>query len=161
MQKRSILFIGLLAIFAIVIVGSASAFDLGSLLGDDSSDSEPQQITIEGINFTVPEGYTVDLNNSFDNQKASVGSLTYTINGKTLVNKNSADAVAIIIADYGDYNVTDDVLKQTVGNNKTTIAGQDGYVKVDNGFTVFSYEVNGDLVSISTSDESVIEEILS
>lgn len=157
MQKRSILFIGFLAMLAIVVVGSASAFDLGSLLGDSSSDG-PQTVTIEGINFTIPEGYKEADNSSFENETASVGSLTYTMNGKTF--ENGSDAFAILIADYGDYNVTEDILQQ-IADEKATYAGQDGYVKVDNGFTVFSYIVDGDLVSISTSDDSVIEEILS
>ena len=68
MKKRSIYFIGVLALFAIVIVGSASAFDLNSLFGDSSA-SEPQQISIEGINFTIPEGYTEEVNGSMDNEK--------------------------------------------------------------------------------------------
>ena len=157
MQKRSILFIGFLAMLAIVVVGSASAFDLGSLLGD-SSDDGPQTVTIEGINFTIPEGYKEADNSSFENETASVGSLTYTMNGKTY--ENGSDAFAILIADYGDYNVTEDILQQ-IADEKATYGGQDGYVKVDNGFTVFSYIVDGDLVSISTSDDSVIDEILS
>ena len=159
MQKRSIYFIGVLALFAIVIVGSASAFDLNSLFGDSSA-SEPQQISIEGINFTIPEGYTEEVNGSMDNEKLSAGSLTYTVNGKSFVNLKTQDAAAIIVADYGDYNVTDQVLQQ-VADEKKTIAGQEGYVKVDGGFTVFSYEVNGDLVTISASNENVIEEFLS
>ena len=146
-------------IFAIVIVGSASAFDLNSLFGDSSA-SEPQQISIEGINFTIPEGYTEEVNGSMDNEKLSAGSLTYTVNGKSFVNLKTQDAAAIIVADYGDYNVTDQVLQQ-VADEKKTIAGQEGYVKVDGGFTVFSYEVNGDLVTISASNETVIEEFLS
>ena len=104
MQKRSIYFIGVLALFAIVIVGSASAFDLNSLFGDSSA-SEPQQISIEGINFTIPEGYTEEVNGSMDNEKLSAGSLTYTVNGKSFVNLKTQDAAAIIVADYGDYNV--------------------------------------------------------
>lgn len=158
MQKRSILFIGFLAMLAIVVVGSASAFDLGSILGDSSSADEPQTVTIEGINFTIPEGYKEADNSSFENETASVGSLTYTMNGKTF--ENGSDAFAILIADYGDYNVTEDILTQ-IADDKATYGGQDGYVKVDNGFTVFSYIVDGDLVSISTSDDSVIDEILS
>ena len=159
MQKRSILFIGVLALFAIVIVGSASAFDLGSLLGD-SSGGESQQVTIEGINFTIPEGYTEQVNGSMDNEKLSAGTLTYTVNGKTFVSLKNKDALAILVADYGDYNVTDQILQQ-VADEKKTIAGQDGYVKVEGGFTIFSYEVNGDLVTISASNETVIEEVLS
>ena len=159
MQKRSILFIGVLALFAIVIVGSASAFDLSSIFGGGSDDGA-QQVTIEGINFTIPEGYSEQVNSSMDNEKLSTGTFTYTVNGKTFVNLKSKAALAILVADYGDYNVTEKILQQ-VADEKKTIAGQEGYVKVDGGFTIFSYEVNGDLVTISASNETVIEEVLS
>lgn len=154
MQKRSILFIGLLAIFAIVIAGSVSAFDLGFLSGD----SGPEEITIEGINFTIPEGYKEDANNSFVNETASVGSLTYTMNGKTFEN-DDGDAIAILIADYGEYNVTDEVLQQ-VADKPKTINGHDGYVKKDGIFTIFSYEEDGDLVTITASDEDIIDQVV-
>ena len=154
MKKRSILFIGLLAIFAIVIAGSVSAFDLGFLSGD----SGPEEITIEGINFTIPEGYKEDANNSFVNETASVGSLTYTMNGKTFEN-DDGDAIAILIADYGEYNVTDEVLQQ-VADEPKTINGHDGYVKKDGMFTIFSYEEDGDLVTITASDEDIIDQVV-
>ena len=154
MQNRKILFIGLLAIFAIVIVGSVSAFDLGFLSGD----SGPEEITIEGINFTIPEGYKEDANNSFVNETASVGSLTYTMNGKTFEN-DDGDAIAILIADYGEYNVTDEVLQQ-VADKPKTINGHDGYVKKDGIFTIFSYEEDGDLVTITASDEDIIDQVV-
>ena len=157
MQNRKILFIGLLAIFAIVIAGSVSAFDLGSLLGD-GSDSGPQEIAIEGINFTIPEGYTEDVNNSYENETASVGSLTYTMNGKTFEN-DDGDAIAILIADYGDYNVTDEILQQ-VADEPKTINGHDGYVKKDGIFTIFSYEEDGDLVTITASDKNIIDQVV-
>ena len=154
MQNRKILFIGLLAIFAIVIAGSVSAFDLGFLSGD----SGPEEITIEGINFTIPEGYKEDANNSFVNETASVGSLTYTMNGKTFEN-DDGDAIAILIADYGEYNGTDEVLQQ-VADKPKTINGHDGYVKKDGIFTIFSYEEDGDLVTITASDEDIIDQVV-
>ena len=158
MQKRKILFISMLAIFAILIVGSASAFDLGSLLGDSSSESTGEQGTIAGLNFTIPEGYKEDPSAVFKNVTQTVGSVSFTMDGQSFENKNG-DSLAILVADYGDYNVTDDILNDG-SSEKKTINGIDGYIKKDDGFTVFSYEENGDLVSISTSDENVIEEVL-
>lgn len=157
MQKRKILFIGLLAIFAIVIIGSASAFDLGFLSGG-SDDSAPQEVTIEGIDFNIPEGFKEDVNNSIDDVKATAGTLTYTMNGKTFEN-DDGDVIVILIADYGEYNVTDDVLKQ-VSDEKKTIKDYNGYIKKDGKFYIYSYEVDGDLVTITTADESLIEQVL-
>ena len=92
--------LGCLAILAIVIAGSASAFDLG-FLGDDSS---PEEVTIEGINFTIPAGYEEDPNYAYVNETSTVNGLTYTMNGKTYQN-DEGDAIAILIADYGKYKV--------------------------------------------------------
>ena len=128
MQKRKILFIGLLAIFAIVIAGSASAFDLGFLTGD----SGPETVTIEGIDFNIPEGYKEDENYSYVNETASSGSVKYVMNGKTFEN-DKGDAIAILIADYGKYNVTEDILKhpwltQNI-NSKGNLAFKEDYIE--------------------------------
>ena len=151
------MFIGLLALFAIVIVGTASAFDLSSLLGGDSS-GEAQEITIEGINFTIPEGYSSDPTSVFENVTTKTGSVSYTMNGQTFKN-DAGDEIAILVADYGDLNVTDDILKQ-VSDSKKTIKDYNGYVKKDGKYTVFSYIEEGDLVTVTVSDESVLEKVL-
>ena len=135
MQKRKILIIGLLAIFAIVIAGSVSAFDFGFLGGD----SGPETVNIEGINFTIPEGYKENTNYSYEN--------------------DDGDAIAILIANYGKYKVTDEILKQ-VADEKKTINDHKGFIKKDGVFTIFAYEENGDLVTITASDESVIDQVV-
>lgn len=158
MQKRTMIFLGLLAIFAIVIAGSASAFDLSSLLGGDSDESATEQVTIAGIDFNIPEGYKEVPDYSFENETSYIGSVSYTINGKSFEN-DAKDAIAILIADYGDFNVTDEVL-QEVADEPKTIKNYDGYVKQDGNFTVFAYEEDGDLVTITASDDKIIEEVL-
>ncbi len=154
MQKRKILIIGLLAIFAIVIAGSVSAFDFGFLGGD----SGPETVNIEGINFTIPEGYKENTNYSYENETAKSGGVTYTMNGKTYEN-DDGDAIAILIANYGKYKVTDEILKQ-VADEKKTINDHKGFIKKDGVFTIFAYEENGDLVTITASDESVIDQVV-
>ena len=154
MKERKILFIGMLAIFAIVIAGSASAFDL-NFFGNDSS---PEEVTIEGLNFTIPDGYKEVKNGTLENEKVSMGSVTYVMNAKSYMNSDGDD-FAILIADYGDYNVTDDVLKQIAPTEKT-VNGHKGYVKTDDNYTIFVYEEEGDLVTISASDENIFDQIV-
>jgi hypothetical protein len=157
MQKRKILVIGLLAVFTILILGSASAFDLSSIFGDSSSNGPSQEITIEGINFNIPDGYAKNPKSFLDNVTTNTGTVSYTMNGQTFEN-DKGDAIAIIVTDYG-VNVTEEALKQA-GDTKKTINGHEGYMKKDDGFTVFSYVEEGDLVTISLSDENLLEQII-
>ncbi len=154
MQKNKIMILAILTIFTVVLAGSASAFDLGFLSGDD----EPTEVTIEGIKFNIPSGFQEDKVNSIENETAHSGTITYTMNGKTYENAKG-EAIAIVIADYGDYNVTDEILSQ-VADDKKTVNGVDGYVTVDNNCTVFAYEENGDLVTVTTTDDSLLETIV-
>ena len=55
MKFNRIAIIAILAIFTVILAGSASAFDLGFLTG---SDSEPQEVTVGGIDFNIPAGFT-------------------------------------------------------------------------------------------------------
>ena len=55
MKFNRIAIIAILAILTVVLAGSASAFDLGFLGGGDS---EAQQITVGGIDFNIPAGFT-------------------------------------------------------------------------------------------------------
>ena len=158
MQKRKFLFIGLIALFAILIVGSASAFDLSSLFGDSSSNGPTEQVTIEGINFTVPEEYTKNPKSFLNNVTTKVGSVSYTMNGQSFENEKG-DALAIVVSDYDGVNVTEQAVKET-GGTKKTISGHDGYFKKDGDFYVFSYIEKGDFVTVSASDEKLIEQII-
>ena len=55
MKFNRIAIIAILVIFTVVLAGSASAFDLGFLGGGSS---EAQQITVGGIDFNIPAGFT-------------------------------------------------------------------------------------------------------
>ena len=51
MKFNRIAIIAILAILTVVLAGSVSAFDLGFLTGGDS---EPQEVTVGGIDFNIP-----------------------------------------------------------------------------------------------------------
>ena len=153
-----ILVIGLLAVFTILIVGSASAFDLSSLFGDSSSNGSSQEITIEGNNFSIPDDYAKNPKSFLDNVTTNTGTVSYTMNGQTFEN-DKGEAIAIVVTDYNGMNVTEQALK-AAGDTKKTINGHDGYIKKDGEFSVFSYIENGDLVTISLSDENLLGQII-
>ena len=86
-----------------------------------------------------------------------VSGINYTTNGKLY--ENGDTYVAILVADYGDYKVTDDVAK-SVGGDEQTINNVKGYLTTDGIYKVFHYAKDDKLVVISTTDENVIGDFI-
>lgn len=142
-MKRKIFFTLAVVALVAIAVSAISAAD--------------ETVAIDGINFTVPDGFSEDASNGYVNEQREEAGLTYVVNGKLYEKGNTV--MAIIVSDYGDYKVTDDVVK-AVGGEAKTINGQSGYLKEDNGFKVFSFEKNDKLVAMSTNDENIIGDFI-
>ena len=151
-MNRKILFTLSLVILAIFAIGSVSALDLGFLSGDSE-----QTVTIDGIDFKIPDGFTEDSDEEVINESNVQSGITYLTNSK-LFEKDDAIMV-ILVADYGEYKVTDDIAKE-VGGDATTIEGVDGYLKEDGFFYVFDYAKNDKLVVLSTNDKDIIGDFI-
>ncbi|MBR2664870.1 MULTISPECIES: hypothetical protein [Methanobrevibacter] len=151
MNKRIIAILSLL----IVVAGASavSAFGFDDLMGGDSNET----VTINGFDFNVPAGFEEDANYSKENESASVGVIDYTYDQKLF--EKGPVAVSILVADYGENKVTDDVVA-AIGGNQTTIAGIDGYLDYNNGIYSFNYAKNDKLVTITSSDEDVISDFI-
>ncbi|MGX8694227.1 MAG: hypothetical protein ACSW71_04895 [Methanobrevibacter sp.] len=154
-MKKSIFAISMILI-AVMALGSVSAFDLGSLFGD-SDDSQNQTVTIGGIDFNIPAGFSEVVNESTVNETVNEGGIPFINNGKVYENKNTV--VAILVADYGDYKITDEIVGNVAGDEKT-INDVHGYFKTDGAYKVFSYAKDGKLVAISATDENVIGDFI-
>lgn len=152
MNRKAILAASVILV-AVFAIGSVSAFDLGSIIGGD----ENQTVTIDGVNFNIPKGFEEDPSHAIDNQKNDQAGIPYTTNGK-LYEKDDV-VVVLLVADYGEYKVTDDILK-SVGGEKTTIGNVTGYLASDEELHVFNYEKDDKLVVISASDEDIISEFI-
>lgn len=150
--NRKILFTLSLLILAIFAIGSVSALDFGFLSGDSE-----QTVTIDGIDFKIPDGFTEDADEEVINESNVQSGITYLTNSK-LFEKDDAIMV-ILVADYGEYKVTDDIAKE-VGGDATTIEGVDGYLKEDGFFYVFDYAKNDKLVVLSTNDKDIIGDFI-
>ena len=151
-MNRKILFTLSLVILAIFAIGSVSALDFGFLSGDSE-----QTVTIDGIDFKIPDGFTEDADEEVINESNVQSGITYLTNSK-LFEKDDAIMV-ILVADYGEYKVTDDTAKE-VGGDATTIEGVDGYLKEDGFFYVFDYAKNDKLVVLSTNDKDIIGDFI-
>ena len=181
MKINRIAIIAVLAILTVVLAGSASAFDLSFLTG---SDDAAQDVNIGGIDFTIPAGFTENEDYKMDNETGYSGT-DYYMNAAGFEDDSKKNAIYIMVADYGQYNVTDEVLAYVADSNdavKKTINGHNGYfmeatndqasqvndqteiLNMDNMTSdkvyMFIYEENGDLVYIGATDESYLNEVI-
>lgn len=127
------------------------------MLASISFVSAEQNITIDGVDFHIPDGFAEDPNHETVNEHHSQGSVNYVTNGKLFEKGNTI--IAILVAEYEGFEVSDDVVAN-VGGDAKTINGVDGYLKQDTIYYVFSYEKDGKLVTISSTDEDEIGDFL-
>lgn len=173
MKFNRIAIIAILAILTVVLAGSASAFDLGFLGGGDS---EAQQITVGGIDFNIPAGFTENEDYKMDNEKSnSTSGVDYTMSAAGYEDDSKQNAIYVLVGDYGDYNVTNEIVEYVLDDmdyEKKTINGHDGYLVQQNTTDssslmateqpvyMFVYEENGDLVFIGATDESYFGDVI-
>ena len=150
-MNKKLLFGMSLIILAIFAIGSVSALDLGFLSGGEKT------VTIGGIDFKIPDGFSEDVDKELVNESNVQSGVTYITNSKLFEKDDTL--MTILVADYEDYEVTDDIAKE-VGENATTIDGVDGYLKEDGFFYVFNYAKDGKLVVLSTNDIDIIGDFI-
>ena len=173
MKFNRIAIIAILAILTVVLAGSASAFDLVFLGGGDS---EAQQITVGGIDFNIPAGFTENDDYKMDNEKSnSTTGVDYTMSAAGYEDDSKQNAIYVLVGDYGDYNVTNEIVEYVLDDmdyEKKTINGHDGYLvqqnttdssalmETEQPVYMFVYEENGDLVFIGATDESYFGDVI-
>lgn len=153
MNKKIILALTLVVIAASIT--AVSAFSLDDLTGGSS---EPEKITIDGIDFQVPDGFTEDPLYESVNETSSQGGVEYTYNQKLFENDKN-QSVSILVGDYGEYKVTDDVI-QVVADEKKTINGIDGYTAEEDGIYIFAYAKNDKLVVLTATEDNLFDQFL-
>lgn len=149
-MKRKILAISIVLI-GVMAIAAVSALDLADTF--DENTTKNQTITIEGIEFNVPEGFIEDPNHEIVNETKETFGVKYTNNGK-LFEKNDT-YVSLLVADYGKFNMTD-MIASIIGGNPKTINSTSGYMSDDGDYKVFHFVKNNKLVVISAADENVI-----
>ena len=138
-----------LGILAIVMIGCVYATDSA-----DSSNNNT--VTISGLNFTIPEGFTEDVDEAVVNESGLDEGYTYVTNERMFEDENN---IVLISVSTFDQNITEDYIKDV--GEKTTINNVTGYLG-DLGFlAIFSSIEDGKLVVITASDKNIIEEVLS
>ena len=172
MKFNRIAIIAILAILTVVLAGSVSAFDLGFLSGGDS---EPQEITVGGIDFSIPAGFNENEEYKMVNEKSNTSGIDYYMSSAGFEDDSKQKAIYILVGDYDEYNVTDEIIEYVLDDmdyEKKTINGHDGYLvqqstssssslmAVEEPIYMFVYEQNGDLVFIGATDESYFGDVI-
>lgn len=150
MNKKVLMFFALMGLLAVVCV---SAVDVNST--DLSNGTE--NITLDGVNFTIPEGFSENATLRTVNDTEEALFIHYTVNSR--VYENDTVSFSVLVADYGPNNVTSDVVS-SIGGNKTTINGVDGYSGMSNGCPTFNFVKDHKLATIASNDPDVFSKIV-
>ena len=163
----------ILAILAIVSIGSVYALDLGS--DDSSQTSSIGKVTIDGIDFNIPDGFEEFITNNTKQYNRTVDGVPYFSTIKNYDNDN--DSISIAVSKNPTHKATQDTAKG-VGGDLETINGIEGYLdyhpknvtKFKSGnltFTLtippyysFAYSQDDKLVVIVTTDKDYLSEVL-
>lgn len=149
----------IIAIFALLIlavsVSAVSAFGLSDLTG---SSSDAGVVTIDGIDFNIPDGFSEEKNLAIDGEVNETEGVQYTTWGKTYINDENK-VISIGVATYDGVEVTDE-MPQYIGGDKVTINGVDGYEYNVASYDGFTFAKDGKLIIISTNDGDLLQDVV-
>lgn len=149
----------IIAIFALLIlavsVSAVSAFGLSDLTG---SSSDAGVVTIDGIDFNIPDGFSEEKNLAIDGEVNETNGVQYTTWGKTYINDENK-VISIGVATYDGVEVTDE-MPQYIGGDKVTINGVDGYEYNVASYDGFTFAKDGKLIIISTNDGDLLQDVV-
>lgn len=147
----------LLSLFVVLAgMSSVCALDFSDLFMSNSGDN----VTVDGIDFNVPKGFSEIENSSYDNETDDNPYVDYNMSVKVFTNA-SGDLIELSVSESADVNVTDSMARDaSVDGNKTTINGVDGYVFEGTGFSGFSYAKDGKLVIVSAPNKELLNNII-
>ena len=139
----------ILSILAVLMIGCAYASDSSDSLNNNT-------ITISGMNFTIPEGFTEDVEEAIVNETGSDEGYNYVTESKTF--ECNDDFIIISVSIY-DKNLTGDYMQDF--GDEATINNVSGFYE-DLGFlSLFSYTQGNKLIIISANEKQLIEDVVS
>ena len=141
-MSKKILLVLSLALIALVMASAVSA---------------DEKVTIDGIDFNIPEGYTEDVDSAVVNETETDDGVTYVSNGKFFDDGNYT--MLLLVADYGGADVAEAAFAEVEGEN-LTIHNTTGKL-VDLGFLkIYAYLEDGKLVTLTTDGPDEIEKFV-
>lgn len=130
-----------------------------STSSSSSSSSNAKKIKIEGIEFSIPDGFKEDSSSldSVNDKQFEANNIKYTMDGKMFTDGKDTFTVGVIT--YEDHEVDDSIVKG-VGGDALTINGVDGYEYDYENQEGFAYAKDGKLVTILANDDDLLDEIV-
>ena len=160
MDSKKIVLVTALAFLAIISIASVSAWDLFGTSSESTT-------TVGGYEFNIPDGY--EKNESYEciNETTTEGPATFYVNAEGF-QKGDDEVIYIHVADYSvpgyETNLTTDHLKQSGLGDSKIINGIEGLIAKnefdDLNVTAFFYAKGGDLITVMSTDESLLEQII-
>lgn len=148
--KHSLLLI-LLIILALFSVNAAVAdgfFGFG--------ESDDNIVSICGVEYNIPEGFHENVNSSINNESLNDGGFAYYLTSKQY--SNAKDIFTVGVSHY-TLEITNKTLEK-LGGEPRNIDGHDGYFKNIKDGCEFNYIVNGDIVSVSATNEDLLTKVI-
>jgi hypothetical protein len=156
MKKTRLILIGMLALVAVIALGSVSA-TLAAPSGGEKN------VTLDGITFNIPEGYKIMDNYTENNLKVPLDDgVEYIFNERGYNNSEGKEFMVTVstFLNESDYKIPQ-LTAYMMGNEKT-VNGVKGYMSgSDKRFTIFAYVVDGGkLVMISAEEPALFDKIV-
>ena len=157
MKKTKMAIVGMVALIAIVALGSIAAATSSSDGGNEKN------VTLDGITFNIPDGYKIMDNYTADNEKnATDQGSEYLFNERGYNNSEGKEFQVAVVSfmNEEDYGIVD-VTAALIGDEKT-VNGVDGYMSgSEKRFTLFAYVAGeGKMVLITAEDPNLFEDII-
>ena len=134
-MNKNIVLVLSLALIAIVMASAVSA---------------DENVTIDGIDFNIPDGYTEDVDAQIVNETDTDEGMTYISNAKAYESEDNY--MLLLVAAYEGVNASEDAFADIEGDN-LTINGVDGKLVDMYIMSIYCYVKDGKLVTL-TSDIS-------
>ena len=155
----------ILTLFVVIAsISAASAIDLNDLStllsGDSSNSTANATVEVSGVKFNIPSGFVEPDNVTVGNESDNKSFIDFDMISKGFIN-GSADVILISVSSSDNISANDSVAETlSLGGNKTTINGVEGYQSSTAGIVDFTYSKDGKLVSITVSNENLLKDII-
>ena len=156
MDSKKISIISILTVLTVILLGLVSASNIGYTGGADPE----RGISIESIEFNIPDGYMKNDSKTIINQSNNTGDKGYVLNQQTYVNV-IGEEIVISVVEYDDFDVDAKMLHRICeGADEKTLMGYSGYINRGEDFAQFAYAYDNKAVSITAPNEELINQML-
>ena len=145
---------------AIVAMGTVSAFELSNFLPIDlgsPGSSADQNVTIDGVTFHIPGGYKENSSFAVNGDVEDYSSFKTTTYERGYM--DGSKFINIMVIEYEGIEPDENLINFMDGSSKN-INGVSGYLYNDGIAYTFTYAIGNKVISVQTTDENIIGDII-